>query len=211
MKDASVFRGTVVKGFVIRTKATGTKVEFITSQGDVDVKSLGLVAFTEQYVPCSENPAHTAKVWLSGTKKIRDRARALLETISKTEYQMNQTAAAPATTPAAKTPAPTGKVASGEPKAAKAPKAPKTPKAPKLDANGQPIPVVRKPRPPKVAYTLEQKLTYVASPNPKRADSAAHGRFAKYAVGKTFTELLAAGLTRPDFAYDLAHGLIKAA
>ena len=207
MKDASVFRGTVVKGFVIRTKATGTKIEFIASQGDIEVKSLGVVAFTEQYVPCSENPAHTAKVWLSGTKKIREHARALLETISKTEYPMNQTA--PATAPAAKTtaPAPTGKVGAGEPKA---PKAAKTPKAPKLDKDGNPIPVKRKERPAKVAYTVEQKVTFVTTPNPKRAGSAAFGRFAKYAVGKTFTELLAAGLTRPDFAYNLSHGLIKA-
>jgi len=207
MKDASVFRGTVVKGFVIRTAVAKSKAEFITAMGDVDVKSLTEVEFTKQYVPCSENPAHVAKVWLSGTKKIRDRARAMLETISKTEYPMNQTAPA---TPAAKTsaPAPAGKVATGEPKA---PKAAKVPKAPKLDADGKPIPPKERKKlewvRPKFANTA--KFSHVATPNPRKAGTKSADWFTKYKVGGTVDEAIKAGAPRADIGWCIHLGFLK--
>jgi len=206
MKDARVYRGTKAQLFVIKVRETPRNVEFITTAKDVCIASLRKEEFETSFTLSNHNPAKAAQTFLGGTKKVDEKARVMLEAISITEYEMPEeaTQAAPAATPAVK-----------PPKAPKAPKEPKAAAAPKLDAEGKPIPAAapkpRKvtPKPAKVAYTMEQKLTSVAA-NPKKPSSAAHGRYAKYEVGKTFTELVAAGLTRPDFAYDLAHGFIKA-
>jgi hypothetical protein len=206
MKDARVYRGTQSQQFVIKVRETPRNVEFISSVKDICVASLRKEEFEASFTLSNHDPAKAAQTFLGGTKKIDEKARAMLEAISHTEYEMpnEATQAAPAATPAVKTP-----------KTPKAPKEPKAAAAPKLDDEGKPIPAAapktRKvtPKPAKVAYTMEQKLTFVAA-NPKKPSSAAHGRFAKYEVDKTFTELVAAGLTRPDFAYDLAHGFIKA-
>lgn len=45
--------------------------------------------------------------------------------------------------------------------------------------------------------------------NPKKPGSAAHARFALYAVGSTVDEALAAGVRAEDVRYDLAHGYIR--
>jgi hypothetical protein len=223
MQYAEVFRSVAEKHFVVATKTTTKKVEFIISAGDIDVSSLPADDFVRLYTPSNTNPAHAARTWLSGHKHISDRARALLDIISQTEYTMppEATPAAPKGKKAPKAPAEaaaaaaaakangpdktakTSKVATGEAKA------PKVKAPPKLDADGNPIVKARKPAPPAVPYTLEQKLTAVAE-NPKRVGCAAFERYKKYAVGKTFKELLDAGMTRPDFAYDLAHGYIQA-
>jgi hypothetical protein len=210
MQQAEVHRGVEDKKFVIVVDRLGGRVSYVDPAGPtIDVCTMKADQFTKKFVLSNQNPAHAARVWILGHKKISERARAKLDIISQTEYTMTQEAQGPVAntdgtpaTPVKKTRK--TKVATGEAKA---------PEAPKLDAEGNPIPVVakkRKPKPAAVAYTLDQKLTEVAA-NPKRTGCAAYDRYAKYAVGKSFTELLAEGLTRPDFAYDLAHGFIKAA
>jgi len=211
MQQAEVHRGVEDKKFVIVVDRNGGRISYVDPAAGtiIDVQTMKADAFAKKFVLSNQNPAHAARVWILGHKKISERARAKLDIISQTEYTMTQEAQGPATPEAGTVPVTTKKsrkkVATGEAKA---------PAAPVIDpATGLPVPVVakkRKPKPATVAYTLEQKLTEVA-PNPKRAGCAAHARYAKYEVGKTFTELLAAGLTRPDFAYDLSHGFIKAA
>lgn len=207
----------------IVTEEKGNNVIAVISDGSVRVAIMNKSKFYKEFsVPTEHSPAEAATTLLKGNRVNDPRAKIHLESISKKEYDMTdkKKAATAAATTAAPAPAPKGK-GKGKGKAAAtapagtapatpaAPKVPKVPKAPKVDANGNPIPVVRKPKPPVVPYTLEQKLVTVAA-NPKRAGCAAFTRYALYAPGKTFTELLAAGLTRADFAYDLAHGFITA-
>jgi hypothetical protein len=210
MQQAEVHRGVEDKKFVIVTDRLGGRVSYVDPMAGptIDVCTMKSEQFAKKFVLSNQNPAHAARVWIAGHKKISDRARAKLDIISQTEYTMTQEAQAPVNTdgtaaPAAPAKKSRKKVATGEAKPAE---------PPKLDAEGNPIPAPvkkRKAKPAVVPYTLDQRLNYVA-PNPKRAGCAAFARYAKYAVGKSFTELIAEGLTRPDFAYDLAHGFIKA-
>lgn len=52
-------------------------------------------------------------------------------------------------------------------------------------------------------------ITVIASENPKRAGSAAHGRFAQYRTGMTVAEATKAGLLHEDLRYDRDHGHIS--
>jgi hypothetical protein len=82
----------------------------------------------------------------------------------------------------------------------KPPKAPKPKKEPALDENGNPI--------RRSAFDKAATITLVQVENPKRAGSAAHGRYALYQDGMTVEEALAAGVTSGDLQYDTAKGFI---
>lgn len=58
-------------------------------------------------------------------------------------------------------------------------------------------------------FSDEGKITILAKENPKRAGSAAHGRFANYKNGMTVKAAKEAGLTAADLAYDSAHEYIR--
>ena len=55
----------------------------------------------------------------------------------------------------------------------------------------------------------EAKITLLVKENPKREGCAAYERFNAYFTVKTVAEALAAGLTRKDLAWDIAHGHIS--
>lgn len=55
----------------------------------------------------------------------------------------------------------------------------------------------------------ESKITLLVTENPKREGSAAHERFQAYFTVKTVAQALAAGLTRKDLAWDIAHNHIS--
>lgn len=59
----------------------------------------------------------------------------------------------------------------------------------------------------RVPYKLEQVVTFVTDPNPKRG--ASKERFAAYKVGKTLAAAVDAGATLSDLQWDLQRGLIK--
>jgi hypothetical protein len=50
-------------------------------------------------------------------------------------------------------------------------------------------------------------VTYVAL-NPKKPGSSSHTRYSHYAPGRSVAELLAAGLTRADIAWDVSRGFV---
>lgn len=54
------------------------------------------------------------------------------------------------------------------------------------------------------------KLKWSVKENPKRKGSLSYARFAKYSKAKTVGELLKAGGSRKDLAYDLAHNFVTA-
>ena len=55
----------------------------------------------------------------------------------------------------------------------------------------------------------DAKITLLVKENPKREGCAAYERFNAYFTVKTVAEALAAGLTRKDLAWDIAHGHIS--
>lgn len=55
----------------------------------------------------------------------------------------------------------------------------------------------------------DSKITLLVKENPKREGCAAYERFNAYFTVKTVAEALAAGLTRKDLAWDIAHGHIS--
>lgn len=55
----------------------------------------------------------------------------------------------------------------------------------------------------------EAKITLLVKENPKREGCAAYERFNAYFTVKTVAQALAAGLTRKDLAWDIAHGHIS--
>ena len=59
-----------------------------------------------------------------------------------------------------------------------------------------------------VQRTDPRRIVYVA-PNPKKPGSASYDRFARYVVGMTVTEALAAGVTGADVKWDSERGFIK--
>lgn len=54
----------------------------------------------------------------------------------------------------------------------------------------------------------DAKITLLVKENPKREGCAAYERFNAYFTVKTVAQALAAGLTRKDLAWDIAHGHI---
>jgi hypothetical protein len=62
----------------------------------------------------------------------------------------------------------------------------------------------KKPAPGKGAASFSRTavISAVVSPNPKKAGTAAHARFAKYRVGMTVEEALKAGLRSEDIRWD---------
>jgi hypothetical protein len=61
----------------------------------------------------------------------------------------------------------------------------------------------------KSAIDPNTKLSLLVKENPKREGCAAYERFNAYFTVKTVAEALAAGLTRKDLAWDIAHGHIS--
>ena len=55
----------------------------------------------------------------------------------------------------------------------------------------------------------DSKITLLVKENPKREGCAAYERFNAYFTVKTVAQALAAGLTRKDLAWDIAHGHIS--
>ena len=55
----------------------------------------------------------------------------------------------------------------------------------------------------------DAKITLLVKENPKREGCAAYERFNAYFTVKTVAQALAAGLTRKDLAWDIAHGHIS--
>lgn len=72
-----------------------------------------------------------------------------------------------------------------------------------------PVPAAASPRPKGAAVRGSDKrvITSVA-PNPKKAGSASHARYALYAVGMTVDQFVAAGGTTGDVKWDLQKGFI---
>ena len=202
MQDARVFRSNMSQSFAILVKSGSRKVEIITSTKDVRCSSLNREVFESSFSLSNQVPSHVATVWLGGTKAINPETRTMLETISKTEYPaMPEAQVATSTTPA-KAP----KLAK-PPKAEatpKEPKAPKAPKEPKLDAEGKLI-VAKKKVYPLPDYTPDTKIIAVAANNKR---GASKDRFAKYVVGMTVAEALAAGVLKADINWDAPRGLI---
>jgi hypothetical protein len=219
MQYAEVFRSVAEKHFVILTKKTPKNVEFIISTGDVDIKVVPVLMFTSQYVQSNTNPAHAAKTWLSGHKRISDRARALLDIISQTEYTMPPEATPQAAkgkkapkAPAEAAAAAAAAKANGPDKTSKVTgeaKVPKAPKAPKLDADGNPIVKVAKKvvwDRPKFSNTA--KFTKVADPNPRRPNTKSYEWFEIYKKGQTVEEALKLGAPRADISWCIHLGYL---
>lgn len=56
----------------------------------------------------------------------------------------------------------------------------------------------------------DPRILSVVKPNPKKPSSAAHGRYALYAVGMSIAEFIKAGGTKADVQYDMSKGFIVA-